>query len=313
MAEKFRTMIGGQALIEGILMQGPRKRAIVVRKPDGELESKVMPYTPPAEKHKILGWPVIRGCVGLYLSLYHGVKALTYSAEFYPEDEAQAKEPSRFEKWLDKKLSSKNAEKIVTTLGIFIGVLLAVGLFFLLPTFIAGLIAENVESGFVKNLIEGAVRIFIFLGYIYGVSRLKDIKRVFSYHGAEHKTIFCYEAGEPLTVENARRFSRRHPRCGTSFLFVVMIISILVFSLVSWSNMALRFLLRLILIPVVVGVSYEINRFIGRRSGVLARILTAPGLWLQSITTVEPDDGMLEVGIESLKLVLPEEKGTDEW
>ncbi len=312
MAEKFKTMIGGQALIEGILMQGPDKRAIVVRSPDG-LVDKVDSFIPLKEKNRILGWPIIRGCVSLFSSLYYGVKALSYSAEFYPEEDGEGKEPSKLDAWLEKKLSGEKAEKAVTVFGMCFGAVLAIILFFMLPTLVAGGLAKNVSSGILKNLIEGLVRIVIFLAYLYGVSRMKDIKRVFRYHGAEHKTIFCYEAGEELTVENVRRQSRFHPRCGTSFLFVVMIISILVFSVVSWSSMAVRLILRLLLLPVVVGISYEINRFVGRHDCTFTRIIIAPGLWLQRITTAEPDDSMIEVGIQALKLVIPEVEGADRW
>jgi len=305
-------MIGGQALIEGIMMQGPTKRAIVVRSPEG-LVSKVEEYKPLRQVSPILGVPIIRGVAALFTSLYHGVKALTYSAEFYPEEESENKEPSKFEQWLEKKLSSKKAEEAVTFLGVALGVVLSVVLFFMLPTFLTGLIASHVGAAIVKNLIEGLIRIVIFLGYMFLCSRMKDIKRVFMYHGAEHKTIFCYESGEELTVENVRRHGRFHPRCGTSFLFVVMIISILVFAVVRWSNVWVRLILRLLLLPVVVGISYEINRFVGRHDSACTRALVAPGLWLQRLTTVEPDDSMMEVAIEALKLVLPQEKGTDKW
>ncbi len=300
-------------MLEGILMQGPDMRAIVVRTPEGSLVKKVENYTPLKEKSKILGWPVIRGCAVLFTSLYHGVKALTYSAEFFPEDEQEPGKQSKLDKWFEQKLSTKGAQKIISFFGVAIGVILALLLFFILPTYFAELIAKDVSSSIIKNLIEGAIRIIIFLGYLYGCSRIKDIKRVFRYHGAEHKSIFCYESGQELTVENARKFSCHHPRCGTSFLFVVMIISILVFSLIQWQSVLMRVVLRLLLLPIVIGISYEINRFAGRHESWFTKIITAPGLWLQNITTGEPDDSMLEVGIESLKLVIPQEEGKDEW
>ena len=312
MAKKMKTSIGGQAPIEGIMMQGPDKRAIVVRAPEG-LVTKVEPYKPLKEKCKLLGWPIIRGCAALFTSLYHGVKALTYSADFFIEEEGEPEKQSKFEQWLEKKLSGDKFAKAVTYLGVCLGIVLGVLLFFMLPTFIAGFVGKNISSSILKNLIEGLIRIVIFLGYMFMCSKMSDIKRVFSYHGAEHKTIFCYEAGEELTVENVRKYSCHHPRCGTSFLFVVMIISILVFAVVSWSNVFIRMALRIVLLPVVVGISYEINCFVGRHENLFTKILTAPGLALQNLTTFEPDDEMIEVGIEALKLVIPEQEGADKW
>lgn len=307
---KFRTMIGGQALIEGIMMRGPATQSIVVRGPEG-LVTKVEDLKLIKDRYPILGWPFIRGIVNFFDSMVNGVKALMYSAEFFPEEETES--PSKLDQWLEKKLSSEKAEKAVIYIAVIIGVLFSLGLFFFLPTLIAGLFDKVSTSIIVRNLIEGAIRITIFLIYLILVSGMKDMKRVFSYHGAEHKTISCYEAGLPLTVENVRTSSRFHPRCGTSFLFVVMIISILVFSVVRWSNPFIRMALRLLMLPVVVGISYEINRLVGRNDNWLTRIVTAPGLWMQRFTTNEPDDSMIEVGIEALKLVLPEESGKDAW
>ncbi len=313
MAEKqqFRTMIGGQALIEGIMMRGPQKSAIVVRKPDGEFATKERENKLIKERYPVLGLPLIRGTVTFFESMKDGISALTYSAEFIPEEEAE--EPSKFDKWIEEKLGNERAEKIAMGIALVIGILLPVGLFILLPTLIAGLLDGITGSGIVRNLIEGAIRIAIFLGYLFLVSRMKDIKRVFMYHGAEHKTISCYEAGEELIVENVRKFSKHHPRCGTSFLFVVMVVSIIVFSVVSWSNPVIRVVLRLALLPVVVGISYEFNRLVGRYDNPVTKFLRAPGMWLQRLTTSEPDDSMMEVAIEALKMVLPEEKGADRW
>lgn len=306
----FRTMIGGQAIIEGIMMRGPQKQSIVVRAPEGivvkEEELKLV-----KERHPILGWPLIRGTVVFLDSMVKGVQALTFSASYYP-DEAPG-EPSRFEQWLEKKLGSEKLEKMMVYVAVFLGICLSVGLFMLLPTFLAGFLDPYAASNFARNLVEGVIRIVLFLIYMIVISRMKDMKRIFSYHGAEHKTIFCYEAGEELTVENVRKQSRFHPRCGTSFLFVVMIISILVFSLATWSNVAVRMLLRLALLPVVVGLSYELNRYVGGHDNWLTRVLSAPGLWFQRFTTNEPDDSMIEVGIEALRRVLPEKKGEDRW
>ena len=308
--EKFKTLIGGQALIEGILMQGPDKRAIVVRGPEGLVE-KVEPIK---KKHGALTWPLIRGVVNFGSSMVNGVKALMYSADFFPED---AGEPSKFEKWLEKRLGSEKLEKAVVYLSVLLGIVLSVGLFFLLPTLIAGLIPGLKERAVLRSLIEGVFRIIIFLGYMIFVSKTPDMKRVFSYHGAEHKTIRCYEAELPLTVENIRPQTRLHPRCGTSFLFVVIIISILVSALFSSifpiSNTLLRMLSRLVMLPFIVAIAYEFNRLVGRHDNKLTRILTAPGMWFQYFTTNEPDDSMIEVAIRALELVKPEEEGADRW
>ena len=308
---KFRTSIGGQALMEGILMRGPEKQAIVIRRPDGELESKTEPVNPIKNRYPILGWPIIRGTVNFLESMIKGVKAITYSASFMPEEEQE--EPSKFDKWLEEHLSGEKAEKVIIGISVALGVLLAVGLFFLLPTVLAGLVSRWVGNGILRNLIEGALRIIIFLTYIILASKMKEIKRIWQYHGAEHKTIFCYEKGLELTVENCRVQPRLHPRCGTSFLFIVMIVSILVFAVVSWQNVWIRMALRIVLLPVVVGISYEIIKYAGRHDNVLTTILSAPGKALQLVTTAEPDDSMLEVAIESLKLVMPEETGSDKW
>lgn len=308
--EKFKTLIGGQALIEGILMQGPDRRAIVVRGPEG-LVTKTEPI--PKRSH-VLTWPLIRGVVNFGSSMVGGVKALMYSAEFFPEDEG---EPSKFDRWLEEKLGSEKMEKAVISFSVFLGLLFSVGLFFLLPTFLAGLIPGLKEHAVLRSLVEGIVRIVIFLGYMILVSRMKDMRRVFSYHGAEHKTIRCYEAQLPLTVENVRPQTRLHPRCGTSFLFVVVIVSILVSSLFSaiWpiSNMLLRLCSRLLMLPLIVAISYECNRFVGKHDNWFTRALSTPGMWFQYFTTNEPDDSMIEVAIEALSLVIPEEKGADQW
>jgi uncharacterized protein YqhQ len=240
-----------------------------------------------------------------------GIKALTYSASFLPEDEQE--EPDKVDQWIEKHFSNETAEKLIIGISVALGIILAVGLFFLLPTVIAGFFAKWIGNGILRNLIEGALRIIIFLLYITLASKMKEIKRVWQYHGAEHKTIFCYEKGLDLTVENCRSQPRLHPRCGTSFLFIVMIVSILVFAVVRWSNVWIRMLLRIVLLPVVVGISYELIKYAGRHDNIITKILSAPGKALQLVTTAEPDDSMLEVAIEALKLVIPEEKGTDKW
>ena len=309
--EKFKTLIGGQALIEGIMMQGPDKRSIVVRGPEG-IVTKVEPLK---KRTGILKWPLIRGVVSFGSSMVSGVKALMYSAEFFPEEEDA--QPSKFDQWLEKKLGSEKMEKAVISFSVFLGALFSIALFILLPTLLSGLFDRWIHNAVIRSLIEGVIRIAIFMGYMILVSRMKDMRRVFSYHGAEHKTIRCYEAQLPLTVENVRPQTRLHPRCGTSFLFVVVAISILLFALVSallpMRGMLVRLLVRLALLPVVVAISYECNRFVGRHDNRLTRILSAPGMWFQHFTTNEPDDSMIEVAIEALKLVIPDEAGADRW
>ena len=315
----FRTSIGGQALIEGVMMRGPEKQAIVVRDQEGNLVEKVEDLKFIKDRYPILGLPLVRGTVNFLAAMVNGVKALMYSADFYPDEEVA--QPSKFELWLEKHLSSKKLEQAVVTLAVVLGVGLSVFLFMVLPTFITGGIL-HFFPGFPmwgRNLVEGLLKIAIFLLYLVFCSKQKDIYRVFQYHGAEHKSIFCYEAGLPLTVENVRIQPRHHPRCGTSFLFVVIFVSIIFSSIVFgiWpiTNVWLRTLVHLLLLPLIVGVTYEFNRWVGRhvQDNGLAKVLTAPGMWLQNFTTNEPDDGMIEVAIRSLELVLPSEKGKDEW
>ncbi len=306
----FKTSIGGQALMEGILMRGPEKEAIVVRKPDGTLEEKVESVTSPKDKFSPFGWPIIRGSVNFVDTMIKGVKALTYSASFLPEEEA---EPDKVDKWIEKHFTAEKAQKIIIGVSVVIGLVVSVGLFILLPTILAGLFYNAMESRILRNLIEGVIRIVIFLLYMILASKMKEIKRVWMYHGAEHKTIFCYEAGLPLTVENAKSQPRLHPRCGTSFMIIVMVVSILVFSVVNVESVWLRMALRLALLPVTVGISYELIKYAGRHDNWFTRIISAPGKALQLITTKEPDDDMLEVAIRSLELVKPEVAGSDAW
>ena len=315
----FRTSIGGQALIEGILMRGPEKQAIVVRDKDGQLVEKVEELKLIKDRYPILGVPLIRGTVNFLAAMVSGVKALMYSADFYPDEEVS--QPSKFEQWLEAHLSSEKLEKAIVAFAVLLGVGLSIFLFLVLPTLLTGGIL-HFFPGFPlwgRNVVEGLLKIVIFLAYLILCSKQKDIYRVFQYHGAEHKTIFCYEAGLPLTVENVRIQPRHHPRCGTSFLFVVIFVSILVSSVVFgiWpiTNAWLRTLVHLILLPLVVGITYEFNRWVGRhvQDSGLAKLLTAPGMWMQNFTTNEPDDSMSECAIRSLELVLPSEKGKDEW
>jgi len=324
--EKFKTMIGGQALIEGIMMRGPEKDAIVVRTADG-LQVEVSPRKT-APKGSFLTWPLIRGAVNFFDSQVVGVKALMRSAELSPEG-LEEEQPSKFDQWLEKKLGNEKFQSVVIGLAVAMGLGMSIGLFFLLPMVVGSFFDGFVESTLLLNLIEGLVRIVIFVAYILLVSRMEEMKRVFAYHGAEHKTIRCYEAGLPLTVENVRKQTRLHPRCGTSFLLVVMILSILVFSIASSGLLSMvpaleamrggilyRVIMigfKLLLLPVVVAFSYEINRWVGRHDNALTRIMTYPGMWFQNFTTNEPDDTMIEVGIAAVQAVLPEEEGADRW
>ncbi len=324
--EQFKTMIGGQALIEGIMMRGPEKDAIVVRGKEG-IQVEVQPRKR-RPKNSPLMWPLIRGAVTFFDAQVAGVKALMRSADLTPE-ENQEEESSKFDQWLEKKLGEKKFQSALVGIAVAMGLAMSVVLFFLLPMVIVSFFDTWIDQVLLLNLIEGLVRMVLFTGYMLLVSRMKEMKRVFAYHGAEHKTIRCYEAGLELTVENVRKQTRKHPRCGTSFLLVVMLLSILLFSVASSLLLVLipglgamrgsflyrliMILFKLLLLPVVVAFSYEINRWVGRHDNWFTRILTAPGLWFQNFTTYEPDDGMIEVGIEALQAVLPEEEGTDRW
>ena len=305
----FRTSIGGQALIEGILMRGPKKQAIVCRTADGLVE-KVEELKFIKDRYPILGWPLIRGCATFLDSMVKGMQALTYSAELVPVED---QEPDKLDQWIEKHFEAEKASKIVIGTAVVLGIALALFLFIFLPTLIVGLIKPLTQSLVVRNLSEGVVKIIILLCYMRLCSCVSDVKRLFSYHGAEHKTIFCYEHGKPLTVENVRTESRFHPRCGTSFLLVVVVVSILVNSVVTLTNSFARMGCHLLLLPLVVGISYEINRWCGRHDNWLSAALSAPGKWLQHMTTNEPDDSMIECAIRAMELVIPEEKGSDAW
>ena len=304
-----KTSIAGQALIEGILMRGPKKTAIVCRKPGEEMVVKEEP-TGTMSHGAWARLPVVRGVVSFWDSMKFGMSALMYSADFF--DEGAEAEPSKFDQWLEKHFDGEKLEKVMMGFALIFGICIPIVLFILLPTFLAGFLGDGLPH-VVRNLIEGLFRICIFLAFIYFTSKQNDVHRTYMFHGAEHKTIACYEAGLDLTVENVRRCSRLHPRCGTSFLFMVMIISILFFSLFSWSNVWVRMLTRLALLPVVAGISYEINRFAGRHDNWLTNLLRKPGLALQRLTTAEPTDDMMEVAIEAMNRVIPENEGEDNW
>ena len=313
-------------MIEGILMRGPEKDAVVVRGKDG-LTVEVMPRKLPPENSP-LRWPLIRGVYNFFGSNIVGVKALMRSADLSPE-EAGEESTSKFDQWLEKKLGNERFQQALVAFAVILGLAMSVGLFFLLPMVIGSFFDRWISSNLGVNLLEGVIRMGIFFLYMYLISKMKDMKRLFSYHGAEHKTIRCYEAKLPLTVENVRRQTRLHPRCGTSFLLVVMVLSILIFSIASSLLLALvpglepmrgsflyRFIMivyKLLLLPLVVSVAYEINRWVGRHDNAFARIITAPGMWFQNFTPQEPDDSMIEVGIAALEAVLPEKEGADRW
>ncbi|SHI37639.1 DUF1385 domain-containing protein [Lutispora thermophila] len=298
-----KTSIGGQAVIEGVMMKGPEDIAIAVRKPDGEITLKKEKVN--ANRKKISKIPIIRGMYAFIDSMVIGVKALSYSAEFFEEEEIKEdKKPSKLDEFMERNM---------IPIAVLLSIAFSVGLFILLPTLAVSFIGNVVRTPILMNLVEGIVRIIIFIAYIAMISKMKDIARVFEYHGAEHKTIFCYENGEELTVENVRKYTRLHPRCGTSFLFIVMIVSILLFSLFKWPNVFVRVITRIALMPIVAGISYEIIKWAGRSDSKLVCIVSAPGMWLQKITTREPDDSQIEVAITALKNVLVEDKDADLW
>ena len=318
MADKnktFKTSIGGQAVIEGVMMRGPESIATAVRKPDKEIIVEKQPLGE-ARKSKFVKLPVIRGCVNFVDSMVIGIKALMFSAKFFDIDEEGneiTEEPGKFEKWLNEKLGSEKAFNVLIYISVALSICLSVGLFMLLPAYLASFVGLLSDSHTLYIATEGAVRILLFVLYLILVSQMKDIQRVFMYHGAEHKSIHCYEHGEELTVENVKKHTRLHPRCGTSFLLIVMVISIILFFFIRFDNILLKLLARLVLIPVVAGISYEIIKFAGRHDNLFTKIISYPGMLFQYITTREPDDSQIEVAIASLTAVIPQEKGSDQW
>ena len=307
MSEKQKKVyIGGQAVMEGVMMKAPDRMGIAVRRAsDGGIETFTKPVDAAAKKHKVLGWPFVRGVVNFIESLTEGMKTITKSAEMIG-DESMQEEPSKFEKWLSK-VTGKDVMDIVMFVAVLLAIVLAVGLFFVLPS-LAGSLFNHLLPGHtvLVNLLEGVVRIVIFLCYILAISRMKEIKRVFMYHGAEHKTVYCNEAGEDLTVENCKKYSRLHPRCGTAFLLIVMVMSIIITSAASVfgldGNAFTRILVRLALLPVIASISYEFLRWTGTHDNLFTRILRWPGLQMQRLTTIEPTDDMLEVAITAMQL-----------
>ena len=308
-----KTSIGGQALLEGVLMMGPENIAIAVRKPDGEI---IIDKKPLPGKSIITKIPVIRGGFLLIRQLIIGIKALMYSAEFVELEDGEDAKPSKVDAFIEKLFGDKLKDAVVY-FSLILALGFSIGLFILLPNFIAGFLHLDKETGsgvVLYNLFEGVIRILLFFGYIYLASMMKDIKRVWQYHGAEHKTIHCYENGDELTVDNVRKYTTKHPRCGTSFVFLVMVVSIIVFSFLGWHSVIVNILLRLVFIPLVAGISYELLKFAGRHSDWKAmKIINAPGMLFQLFTTKEPDDSQMEVAIEAFKSVLVEDKNADNW
>lgn len=299
--------IGGQAVMEGVMMKSPSGLAMSVRKPNGEIASEYQSGSSKAKKGTFYGLPFVRGVVVFVESLTTGMRTLSRSAEL--AGEAFDEEPSKFEKWLAKALG-KDVEKVVMGLAVLLAIALSIGLFFLLPTFLSSLLFRLFPDAAPvwKSLAEGFVRLIIFIGYILFCASVKEVKRVFMYHGAEHKTIACYEAEEELTVENAMKHSRLHPRCGTNYMFLVMAVSILFFAVIGWGdNFLLRVASRLIFLPVVAGISYELLRFAAKYDNFLTKAIRAPGMALQYITTSEPEPDMVEVAIASFNLAMSHE------
>lgn len=307
-----KTTIGGQALLEGLLMMGPENIAIAVRKPDGEI---IVDKRPLPRKSIISKLPFIRGAFNLFRQMVVGVKAIMYSAEFIELEDGQEQKPSKVDAFIERLFGDRFKDAVVYASVIF-SLALSIGLFILLPNFIAGFLhfSKDTAGGVILlNLFEGLIRVLLFFGYIYLATLLNDIKRVWQYHGAEHKTIHCYEHDDELTVENVRKYSTKHPRCGTSFLILVMIVSIIIFSFLGWYGPVLNAVLRLLLLPVVAGVSYEILRLAGRHSErTVMKIINAPGMLFQLFTTKEPDDSQIEVAIEAFRNVTVKDNA-DKW
>ena len=294
-----KTTVGGQAVIEGVMMRGSKGLATAVRLPDGSIEVKKESSESLTKKNKFLGFPIIRGFISLIESLIIGIKSLEYSASFFEDDEEESE--SKFDKWFDKIFKDKG-NSVLMGISLVLSLAFSILLFFILPTALTSLVKKTITSNvLVLNIIEGIIRVIIFISYIFIVCKLEDIKRVYQYHGAEHKTIFCYESGIELTAENAKKFERLHPRCGTNFLFLVMVISIIIFSFTGWESIGQRVISRVLLLPIVSGVTYEVIKWLGKSDSKISKIIAWPGLLLQKITTQEPDESMLEVAITSLK------------
>lgn len=306
MSKNKKSSVGGQALIEGVMMRGVKKAAMAVRTPSSEIDIEVWDLKKPSIFSKI---PLVRGIVNFVSSIVMGYSCLSKSAEKAGVEEETNKEPSKFEKFIEEKFGDK-IMGIVVVLGVVLGVLASILLFMMLPSFLVKGINLLIPLGGFKALVEGIIKIIIFLSYLALVSKMEDIRRVFEYHGAEHKTIFCYEAGLPLTVENVKKQSRFHPRCGTSFLIIILILSILIFSLpiVPWGSVLIRTLIKLALMPVVMGIAYEFIRLAGRYDNVVTRAISWPGIKTQHLTTKEPDASQIEVAIAAFLPCISQEE-----
>lgn len=290
--------IGGQAVLEGIMMKNKDEYSVAVRKPDGEIEVKIDKYNSAIKCRQLTKIPFVRGVFNFIDSLVLGMKTLTYSASFYEEEEEEEEELN------DTQLAKREKqEKMMMTATVIFSIVLAVAIFMVLPYFLTDLLSKRIESAGIRAVLEGLVRIAIFVGYVLLISRMKDIKRVFMYHGAEHKCINCIEHGLPLTVENVRKSSKQHKRCGTSFLLFVMLVSIILFFFIRVDSPVMRVVLRILLIPVIAGISYELIKWAGNSDNPIVCLLSKPGLWLQNLTTKEPDDSMIEVGIQAVDAV----------
>lgn len=301
-----RTSIGGQAVIEGVMMRGTKTYTVAVRKPDQEIVMDKQPVTAIMTKYALFKLPLLRGVATFIDSMVIGIKTLAYSAEFFEVEEES--EPSKFEKYLEKKLGNK-LEDYMIGFSIIVSIVLGIALFMITPLFLSRLFKNFITNVWIQNLLEGVIRIGIFLIYIYLISKMKDIQRVFQYHGAEHKTINCLEHEEELTVENVKRHSRLHKSCGTSFLLIVMLVSVAVFAVLNIQNPWLRVLSRIVFVPLIAGISYEVIRWARRSETKLACWISIPGMWLQkTFTTREPDDAQIEVAITALKGVLEDEE-----
>mgnify|MGYP004615765951 FL=1 len=308
--EKFRTSVGGQALMEGVMMRGPKRLCCAVRRPDGGIETDIKELPPKKWYEKV---PFVRGVFAMIGSMITGYRCLMYSADIAMQDSEDSEPESKLDKWLDEHLGEKFQNALMTCAALMGGVV-AILLFSVMPTSVVGFVSRFMPLGrWGRVVLEAVLKMAIFLAYLALCSRMKEIHRLFEYHGAEHKTIACYEAGEPLTVENIRKYSRFHPRCGTSFLILTLLVSIAVFSVIPWTGTALRVVYKLLFLPLVMGISYELLKLCGRTDNLLTHIIRAPGLWVQRLTVFEPDDSMIECAIQAVTPVLPENPEEGQW
>lgn len=308
--EKFRTSVGGQALMEGVMMRGPKRLCCAVRRPDGGIETDIKELPPKKWYEKV---PFVRGVFAMIGSMITGYRCLMYSADIAMQDSEDSEPESKLDKWLDEHLGEKFQNALMVCAALMGGVV-AILLFSVTPTSVVGFVSRFMPLGrWGRVILEAVLKMAIFLAYLALCSRMKEIHRLFEYHGAEHKTIACYEAGEPLTVENIRKYSRFHPRCGTSFLILTLLVSIAVFSVIPWTGTALRVVYKLLFLPLVMGISYELLKLCGRTDNLLTHIIRAPGLWVQRLTVFEPDDSMIECAIQAVTPVLPENPEEGQW